>query len=114
MVEYPLTLKKQGWGGGDFAFSSGEAPQIKKNLSGNYYCSGESGASKDCVRNQFQRFDKSGGGYPKGRVKKHCQSTTILRRTNPIRTIRPQDHTSVRVTDTVTEVMSSGTHQVFM
>ena len=113
MVKYPLTLKKQGWGG-DFAISSGEAPQIKKNLSGNYYCAGESGASKDCVRNQFQRFDKSSGGYPKGRVNKYCQSTTILRRTTPIRTIRPQDHTSVRVTDTVTEVMSSGTLQVFM
>ena len=109
MVKYPLTLKKQG---GDFAISSGEAPQIKKNLSGNYYCAGESGASKDCVRNQFQRFDKSSGGYPKGRVKKYCQSTTILRRTTPIRTLRP--HTSVRVTDTVTEVMSSGTLQVFM
>ena len=48
-----------------------------------------------------------------GRWKNCCQSITFLLRTTRTRTIGPQDHTSVSVTDTVTEVKSSGIFREF-
>ena len=61
-----------------------------------------------------QRFDKSGGGHRMGRWKNCCRSITFLLRTTRTRTIGLHDHTSVSVTDTVTEVMSSGIFKEFM
>ena len=61
-----------------------------------------------------QRFDKSGGGHRMGRWKNCCRSITFLLRTTRTRTIGLQDHTSVSVTDTVTEVMSLGIFKEFM
>ena len=61
-----------------------------------------------------QRFDKSGGGHRMGRWKNCYRSITFLLRTTRTRTIGLQDHTSVSVTDTVTEVMSSGIFKEFI
>ena len=49
-----------------------------------------------------------------GRWKNCYRSITFLLRTTRTRTIGLQDHTSVSVTDTVTEVMSSGIFKEFM